>query len=270
MISPKPPGNEDIISALWIPSVGEHTCLKVEIAPQIGETSVGNNLAQENVFVFDSPSSSSHVPVEFDTVVRNPYPQWKLVYIQVHGLPDGWLTVVDHGWVWVPPRGEKPLKIIIWTIKDTSDAANRPFIPDEAQVRIEGWTTQMHRLLPIGGLMAIVKANQKVNIDINTVQISVGMPLIVNGCLKPPLTNIPITVEVTDPEGNIDRLHVSSDNQGCFQTDHVLDREPHIVQLNGKYHIQVFVSGGGEAAETESEVMTFESGSANSQDLTTD
>jgi hypothetical protein len=270
IISPKPPGNEVIRQALWMPDKGEHTCLKVEIAAQIGEVTVANNLAQENVFVFDSPSSSSHVPVEFDTVVRNPYPQWKLVYLQVHGLPDGWFAVIDHSWVWVGPRGEKALKVIIWTVKDTPEAGNRPFILDQAHVRIEGWTTQMHRLLPIGGLMAIVKANHKVNIDLDIVQTSVGMPLIVNGCLKPPLANVPITVEVTDPEGKKDLLHVRSDNQGCFQTDRVLDREAHIVHLNGKYQVQVFVSGDGSAAETESDVMSFESVSPNSQHLTGD
>lgn len=269
LISPKPPGNEVVRQALWVPDRGEHTCLKVEVTAQIGEVTVANNMAQENVFVFDSPSSSSHMPVEFDTFVRNPYPQWKLVYLQVHGLPDGWFAVIDHSWVWVSPRGEKALKVIIWTVKDTPEAGNRPFIPDQARIRIEGWTTQMHRLLPIGGLMAIVKANHKVNIDLDIVQADVGLPLRVNGCLKPPLSKVPIAFEVTDPEGRRDLLHMLSDDQGCFQTDHVLGREAHIVQLNGKYQVQAFVSGGGSAAEIESEVVSFETRFPNSQLSTT-
>jgi hypothetical protein len=258
MISPSPPGNEAVVSTLWIPARGEHTCIKVDIAPQIGEISVGNNLAQENIAVFDSAGSSSHEPVELDTVVRNPYPSWKLIHLQVRGLPDGWFTVINHGWVWVPPRGQKPLKIVIWTIKDTPDERDQhQKVPVEAFVRIEGWTTQMHRLLPIGGLTAIVKANHKVDIKSIDVQASLEKPIVVDGSLIPPLANIPITIEVIDPEGKSHLLHTLTDDHGSFHTDRVLGREPYILQQPGKYTVQAFVTSGADAAETESKVISF-------------
>ena len=249
--------DDAIVSTTWIPRVDEHTCLKVEIASQIGEVSVGNNLAQENVFVFDSSGASSHQPVEFDTVVRNPYPRWRLVHLQVRGLPPGWLAVVDHGWVWVPPHGEKPLRVVIWTIKGTTEEGTAQRVPPVAEVRVEGWTTQMHRMLPIGGLLVIVKANRKVQIDWDISAPSSGMPLLITGCLEPPLADVPITIEVTDPQGKTHLLHTRTDGQGCFRTYRVLGREPYIPQQNGNYKVQVFVTAGGDAAEAESEVKCF-------------
>lgn len=246
-----------VVSTTWIPREDEHTCLKVEIAAQIGEVSVGNNVAQENVFAFDSAASSSHQPVEFSAAVRNPYPRWRLVHLQVRGLPAGWSAVIDHGWVWVPPRGEKPLRVVIWTVRGTPDAGTAQLVPPVAEVRVEGWTTQMHRMLPIGGLLVIIKANQKVEVDWEVVASPAGGPLVVSGCLRPPLADVPITVEVTDPGGNVRLLHTQTDGQGCFRTDRVRRRAPYVPQSDGDYQIQIFVTAGGEAAETESERRSF-------------
>jgi hypothetical protein len=123
--------------------VGELTCIKVDIAAQIDEVSVGDNLAQENVAIFDSAGSSPHRPVEFDAAVRNPFPRWQLVFLQVRGLPAGWSAVVDYSWVRVAPHGERPLKVVVWTIKDTPEERKQHIkVPVQAFSRIEGWTSQ--------------------------------------------------------------------------------------------------------------------------------
>jgi hypothetical protein len=67
-------------------------------------------------------------------------------------------------------------------------------------VRVEGWTDFYdHRSLPIGGILAAVKATRPVECH-SAVDVA-GDPLLVNGCLDPPLTGVPITIEVTDAKG---------------------------------------------------------------------
>jgi hypothetical protein len=251
-----PPNGETIVDADWVPDRGEHTCLQVHIAPQIGEANTGNNKAQENVFTFDTAGASSHEPVELETVVRNPYTIWKLVHLVVRGLDDGWHALLDHAWVWVPPLGERPLRVVLWTVRGTSWAGDREReIPQVTTPQVEGWADRGdgHWLEPIGGITAIVKATRKVEVRWE-VEAAVEKPADVTGCLKPALADVPITVEVTAPDGKTELLHTHTDADGCFSTRRADGRQPFTPEADGEYCFQVFVSGGGDAAESETEV----------------
>ena len=71
------------------------------------------------------------------------------------------------------------------------------------------------------------------------------------GCLTPPLAAVPITVEVTDEGGRSRLFHTVTDADGCYD----LKRER--VQLPpGKHRVQVFVTAGGDAAESVTSSVT--------------
>jgi hypothetical protein len=237
----------------WVPASDKHTCLRVEVMPKQGEISPGNNLAQENVAVFDSAGGSSHQPVLLEAEVRSPFVVWRRVDMVVRDLPAGWHCAVDHSWLWVPPKGAKAVSALIWTDIGTPAADRYPKIPTQAQVRVEGWTDfYEHRYLPIGGILAAVKATRRV--DCQSVADVEGDRLLLNGCLTPKLAGVPITIEVTDAAGHSDHIYVATRKDGCFDVGDAVGGAPRLPP--GTFTVQVFVTAGGDAAETECKPVT--------------
>lgn len=262
---PLTPGSgEVIISQPWTPGADQHTCIKVVIFPQPVEINTANNFAQENVFVFDSAGGSSHEPVVLDAMVRSPFSIWKKVDMLAKGLPYGWHVVIDHQWVWTGPYGEREVKAVIWTDLDAPYDFTPPELkkrikqegrtPKEALARIEGWTTFNDRYLPIGGILSNVKATKKVKItpELRTD----GGYFTIRGCLKPAIADTPITVEITDSNGERQYLYSTTDGKGCFSINNYSKQNKQDGGLTkGDYKLQVFVTAGGEAAENESKVF---------------
>jgi hypothetical protein len=87
-------------------------------------------------------------------------------------------------------------------------------VPPRALIRIEGWTTFDHRYLPIGGFLADSKGNRKVEIEFG-VDVADDRVLI-TGCLKPAVADVPITAEITDEGGKWMYLYAATDQRGCF------------------------------------------------------
>lgn len=248
---PAVPGSgEHLIQVRWQPAADTHSCIKVSVMPQIGEIATDNNAAQENVFKFDTAGSSSHDPVLIDAVVRSPFSIAKRIDLVARGLPYGWHVVVDHSWVWTGPKGERAVRAVIWTDLNApysftpSDKRRHERIEPEALARIEGWTTFDHRYIPIGGLLADVKATRKVRFNWEVSGSRRG-GIVGQGCLQPGLPQVPITVEVTGRDGKSVLVHAVTDAQGCIQLQADLGLPP------GDYSVQAFVTAGGGAAETE-------------------
>jgi hypothetical protein len=245
-----PANGTAIVTHDWVPAVGQHTCLRVEIMPKPdSEINVGNNMAQENVFTFDSASGSSHQPVVLEAAVRSPFTVWKRVDLAAHGLPDGWHAVVDHAWASLPPKGSKTVRTVIWTDLDTPRGSDSR-IPPLAEVSIEGRTDCARPYMPIGGILARVKATKRV---LPRCEVEVRESrLIVRGCIAPPLVGIPITVEITDAHGERRHVVTTTDERGCFELQPGRgDGRDQTTLPPGTYTVQVFVTAGGEAAETE-------------------
>ena len=246
-IATLPGHGETVISFDWRPELDKHTCLKIAILPQIGEIETKNNMGQENVATFDSAAASSAQPVILEAEVRSPFVIWRKVDLVVRALPAGWHAVVDQSWVWVEGHGTRPIRAVIWTEHIPALGEDQEY-PGQAFARVEGWTTFDHRYLPIGGVLAAVKAVQKVRVEFWYEY--GGGTLYLGGCLTPPLSGVPITAEVTDEHGNSWLLYAVTNSQGCF--DIFSDAEG-ILFKEGVYVIQVFVTAGGKAAQTESE-----------------
>jgi hypothetical protein len=244
-----PGSGETVVSFDWVPSVGKHTCIKVAVLPQIGEIEPDNNSAQENVFTFDSAAASSHQPVQLEAMVRSPFTIWRKVDLVVRGLPAGWHAVVDKAWVWVPGKGSAPVKAVIWTDLGTS-AQEHKEIPKLALPRLEGWTTFDHRYLPIGGLLAAVKAVKRRTI---VIRVEGGDGAVsVWGRIDPPLANVPITIEVTAPSGKAVLGFAITNAGGEFSTAVPSNKG----KLGpDKYSVQAFITAGADAAEAESNIV---------------
>jgi len=152
---------EDFI--IWKPTVGKHTCIKVEIESSPVELSKTNNFAQENVVHFDTSKNSPYAPVGLKMRVDNPSDTEKtMVYFNVRNIPLGWAVRLEpyemlmlpgtHDWVELeifpsgPPRG-------------TFDKALASFASDDkyssgfiGKLIIEALVPFEDTFIPIGGV----------------------------------------------------------------------------------------------------------------------
>jgi hypothetical protein len=236
--------SEAIVQFAWTPTADTHTCVSVAVMPQAGEIEPRNNRAQENVASFDSRGGSSHEPVVLEAHVRSPFTEWRRVDLVVRGLPVGWHAVVDKQWVWVDPKGSVPVSAVIWTDLN-SPRARRDDIPSEAHARVEGWTDfGEHRYLPIGGILAKVRANKRARIERFEVSATASSRIRVIGLLQPSGSGVPGVVEVTDAAGASRLFPITTDALGVIQTE--------VPAHPGRYDVQVHTSSTREVAEAES------------------
>jgi hypothetical protein len=242
-----PGRGERIVEFTWKPEADKHTCLMVKVMPQQGEIETQNNFAQENVAEFDSAASSSHQPVLLDAEVRSPFSVWKKVDLLVKDLPVGWHAVVDRAWVWVEGKGSRPIRVVMWTDLNTLVGEGKQ-IPKEAFPRVEGWTDLQHRYIPIGGILAPVRAVKKVRFGWEVTHVQGRIHVI--GVLSPPVPKVTIAIEVTDEHGGARLFHVDTDATGHFE---LKPQDQPVPWPKGTYFVQLFVAAGAEAAETVSE-----------------
>jgi hypothetical protein len=243
------PGNSAVeVRFVWEPDADKHTCLQIAVMPQQGERIIKNNKAQENVVQFDSRGASSHEPVILEAEVRSPFSVGRKVDLRVAGLPNGWHAVVEPSWVWLDPKGSAPARAIIWTDLHSPRASGHDDIVAEAFPRVEGWTDFDHLYVPIGGILAPVRANAAGHIAWelrargNDVQVHVY--------LRPEVAGVPVMVEVTNERGRRTHFGGVTGADGRMILDFALS--------NGRYAAQVFTASTAEIAETESEVRTIE------------
>ncbi|WP_438854361.1 IPT/TIG domain-containing protein [Agromyces sp. M3QZ16-3] len=247
------PGHgEVVVDFAWRPSVAAHTCISVAVLPQLGEIDVDNNFAQENVAIFDSPSSSSHKPVILAAEVRSPFTILKRIDLIVDRLPEGWHAVVDTSHVWLEDHASAPVRTIIWTDVETWGLE---FGPGErlALPTVSGWTRYVDEYRSIGGILAPVRAVPGVKIDFGLE--AGGDALYVWGVLEPGAWDVPIVVEIVDEHGETWRLYTTSESDGRF---HASTPDDGITLEPGTYSVQVFTSGSPNAAETESAIQVVD------------
>jgi hypothetical protein len=98
---------------LWRPTVGEHTCAKVAVSKMEGETTVDDNEAQENVFVFDTGTGSPAESLLFEVQFNNPENATQTVFANADNVPVGWEVTFEHAWVVLPPLGQRSVRVAI-------------------------------------------------------------------------------------------------------------------------------------------------------------
>lgn len=193
----------------WVPTVGEHTCLKVVAEQQLGEVSGQNNSAQENVFVFQ-PAASVPEPVVMTVAVRNPLEERALVHIGLDGVPRDYRVYFPHRWIYLEGLGERKLDLIIIPTQDL-----REMKEPVADVRLSGGVDRGYSdplvitdvpgswIAPIGGITARVHPKHHGSIKLEEDrEASDGKDTIaVRGHVSPGLEAQRIRVDLTTPEG---------------------------------------------------------------------
>jgi len=240
----------------WSPTVGEHTCVKVFIEPQTGEVTFDNNQAQENFGEFETAASSPYQAVELDFLARNPYDVPGVMDILARNVPADWFVALNHGSVWLPPKGEKKVHAVIWTDRDAEWASDRKTkSPRKPLIELEGWMDRwFDQNFAIGGVTAFMQAVRKValNIEVRQKEGKRDEPIWVTGQVMPPVGVVPVAIHVTNPVGKVFQQRLQTDNAGAFTVQLKAS-----TSLAGTYKIQAFVLGGTLAAEAESPTRTL-------------
>ncbi len=235
----------------WRPSVGEHTCVKVLIEPMTGEVTFDNNEAQENFGDFEAEGSSPYQAVELDVAVRNPYDQGVVMELQARGVPKDWMVALDHGALWLPPKGEKKLHAVLWTDRVPEWAQERPKDqgPPKALISLEGWVGRpFDRLIPVGGVTTFVKAVRRVNVEVSTRQKEPKRSEVLGvlGQVTPAVSGASIALHLTDASGKRAVKRAVTDANGHFEQTF----GPELAV--GSYRLQAFVLSNGGATQAES------------------
>jgi hypothetical protein len=240
--------DDTIVKFTWVPAESAHTCISVAVLPKLGEVTGGNNRAQENVAVFDSPSGSSHEPVILEAQVRNPFTIGKRVDLIVKNLPDRWHAVVDRSHVWLGGKGWSAVRAVIWTDLQSFGLEGEDG-ERLAKPTVEGWTWDGHEYRPIGGILTPVRAVPGVRIEFMLEH--GGGAIYVSGHLEPRAKQVPVAVEIRAESGRTWMLYDTTDANGEFSS---ATGAAGITLDPGRYTVQVFTGGSPNAAETESEI----------------
>jgi hypothetical protein len=102
-------------------------------------------------------------------------------------------------------------------------------------------TSDDHRYVPIGGILAPIRANLRVLID-GGIRSDGGF-ILAGGCIQPPLPDTSIVLEVTGSVGRSELVHSQTNSDGCYEVS--------IGVGSGVYTAQVFTASTPEGTEAE-------------------
>lgn len=248
------PGEVRVIEAArkWRPAVGEHTCVKVLVEPMTGEVTFDNNEAQENFNEFEAEGSSPHRAVEMTVLARNPYDRPITMDLQARNVPEDWFVALEHGSVWLPAKGSREVRAVVWTdrIPEWHQDGRHDESPRKAAISLEGWVDRpFDRLIPVGGVTALVKGVRKVEITVEVRQKEPkrGENLSVFGRVTPTVAGAPIALHLVDPDGELHVERTVTDASGSFH--HVFATPLH---RPGPWRLSAHVLGGSLAGEADS------------------
>jgi M6 family metalloprotease-like protein len=261
----------------WSPDVGRHTCLKVVAEGQLGETNLGDNWAQENVFEFEAPASSVPDPLVIPVAVRNPLKDKTIALLSLRGLPEGFIAQLPHAWVWLGPQEERKLELVVVPLWDypTYQKKERPTaninvdgrIPHSYRDKVEPGIVPPSVMRPMGGILARVTPKQRGTIDLwEDKEYNKPVALGVRGRITPPESGQAVSVELTDPKGRLRVVQVFTEAGGNFHAGFNLTQAPSEdpygkkpgdteAPLAGTYRAQAFIINASRVAECASGVV---------------
>ena len=264
------------INVNWTPVVGRHTCLKVYIQHQLGEVLGNNNQAQENVFDFEAPASSRPDGVVMPVAVRNPLDRQTIVYMEIRGVPEGYIAQFPHQWLWLGAKQERIFDFVIvpdkdyWWYRDKSNQklttriALMGKIPRSYADKVPPGVLPASRMMPIGGISVNVTPKQRVQMDLKAQ--GDAFEIHATGNLSPGLNDEKVRVDVTDPFGFMRCQNTSTGVGGAFTArikvseppeseDFLPPGHPNSFPLKGSYMVQARTINSPNAAQAESNIV---------------
>ena len=208
------------VYAEWTPTVGDHTCIKVEIVHIPGEEDIYNNFSQENVTHFYSSSASPWNPVTLPVRVANPFKEPKRVDLEINGLQAGWKAHFDKKWVQLEPKTFKTVQVAITPPPDAKRC-------DRLDLDVYGMTQIDDYIQVYGGLNPIVHLANPIEFhklslrprrkdpDAKVPTNQTGSLYRITGITSPVLKQSEIAVIVTNPQGQ-DKVHFTTTDDNGF------------------------------------------------------
>lgn len=262
-------GTSGLVTANWFPERDKHTCVKVEIETQLGETEVNDNGAQENVSVFNTEGSSPHQPVVLDVRLQNPLPRWAKLELGVRGLPAGWELSTEHRWIWLPPLGEKTVAVTLFTDLGRAQplartTASDKEIPPDITCYLEAGEYRWYgegrnveglaeHLASVGGVQLHAHARIRAELRLSVDPRDGGFTA--TGTLTPTRGDKRIVSVLTGPDRRRKTFRTTTDAEGRFLVD---SGSLESSLPAGTYRLQASLIGDAELSDTESPVVTFD------------
>jgi hypothetical protein len=244
------------VYAEWTPTVGEHTCIQVEIDHIPGEKDIYNNFAQENVNHFYTGQTSPWKTVQFPMQVANPFKTPKRVDLEINGLKPGWKAKFSNKWVMLGPEEIKTVDVVIIPPPDAEvctkarlDIYGLMQIDDYIQV-YGGINPVVPLANPIKFLRLQIRCDDEAKPGIAAVQQPGQRICRVTGLSEPPLKDAEISLIFTDSQGNYKIVFVRTDANGNFTGTFVPDAP-------GVWTMQPYYAGDYCNAPTEGQPVTF-------------
>jgi hypothetical protein len=205
------PGEVKYVFAPWTPTVGEHTCIKVEIERILGEADIYNNQGQENITDFYSGNSSPWHPVKIPIDVANPFTTEKRIDLRVEGLPKGWKADIDHIWVTLPSIGRKLLNLVVTPKPDAPECTS-------VTLNVYGVVLLDDYIQPYGGITPVIHLANPITFRMSVVAESERIGgWTAQGCTAPPKPNTEIALIEADMSGHDTVVFTKTDGSGCFR-----------------------------------------------------
>ncbi|MBI2884127.1 MAG: hypothetical protein HYY11_09550 [Candidatus Methylomirabilis oxyfera] len=252
--------------------MGEHTCLKVAISPQLGEVTTGNNSAQENVFTFQPAAGSVPEPVVMTVAVRNPLEERSLVMISLQGVPYGYYVYFPHRWLWLDGLAERKLDLLIIPLIDIREMKQR-----KADVRLFGRVPRVYSetvdmtgypaswMAPIGGILANVTPKHRSEIKLDDkVRPEKENHVRVAGRVAPNIKDQQLRLDMTRPDGSLVAVPSKTDENGRFTAVFDLtpkSKKPGIRRIKGRtYAFQAHIINAAQLAPADSNIIWYTPG----------
>jgi len=233
----------------WTPTVGQHTCIKVEIERIPGESDIYNNQGQENVTDFYTGSSSPWHPVPIPIVVANPFDSEKRIDIRVEGLPAGWRADIDHTWVSVQSKARKTVNLVV---------TPKPDAPQCTAVRLNVYGVVLldDYIQPYGGITPIIHLANPIAFRWTAKPSEQRGSFAIEGCTAPPKPNSEIALILSDASGHDSVVFTRTDASGCF-------RQIVNVPLTGPWTLRPYFRGDDCNAPTEGDPKPLDPSGSN-------
>ena len=246
-----PAGGHADFKVPWNPSVGRHTCLKVQIFrwdASEGEVNFANNQTQENVNSFAVRSGSPWHPrtIEFD--VSNPFERVLPVQLSANNLPVGVVVDFDNPYFELEPKSTSRQRAIVrvdserfpWPEPDGHGGLDwfRAVLDDDGNVvgKTRGKPvrfhfdissealTDGHAWMPIGGISYDTRLTRTSEVDYDVKPDGAG-GFIVDGTTEPAAANQDLEIMVRYPSGKIDWIKTRTAGDGHFSVGVQADEE---------------------------------------------
>jgi hypothetical protein len=142
-------GDTEVGYVNWVPEVGQHTCIKVEIIATDEEITATDNVAQENVTAFDTTSGSAYRPRCRRFIVNNPFADRETrVLMQVRDIPPRWAVQVEPDDFVLPPAASDEVCMSVFP-----PAQDEEYAPGYiGRPKLQAMVPYANTFIPIGGI----------------------------------------------------------------------------------------------------------------------